>query len=273
MGKRKGFTLIEVALFLAVTAALFLGIALGMQNSIFQQRYNDSVQSFLEYMRSIYSKVSNTQGARDIGDSGNSNYAIYGKLVVFGETKDLSGQVVEGQQIFMYDVIGSAEGISNAGSGNAKDVLKRLNPNVAILTKNADGNFNGAKIVSGEKYEPRWGARIEKRDGSAYTGSILVIKHPQSGTMNTLVSGTTIQVNEIMAGGNYNVINTMLMNNLDSFSPVTVDFCVNSDDGRGFERQNIRLMENARNGSQVEMIDLDPKWNPTTNANPNGNRC
>ena len=54
-----GFTLIEVSLFLAITGLLFLGVTIGVQNSIFQQRYNDSVQNFVEFLRSAYSKTEN----------------------------------------------------------------------------------------------------------------------------------------------------------------------------------------------------------------------
>ena len=39
LGKKRGFTMIEVALFLAITGALFAGVTVGVQNSIFQQRY------------------------------------------------------------------------------------------------------------------------------------------------------------------------------------------------------------------------------------------
>ena len=51
---RRGFTLIEVALFLVVTGALFAAVTIGVQNSIYQQRQNDAVQNFAEFIRSAY---------------------------------------------------------------------------------------------------------------------------------------------------------------------------------------------------------------------------
>ena len=87
-----GFTLVEVSLFLAVTAVLFVGIITATQGSIWQQRYFDAVQGYAEFWRSIYSQVSNPQ---TVG-SGNAEIAIYGKLVVFGESMDLQGQPVNG---------------------------------------------------------------------------------------------------------------------------------------------------------------------------------
>ena len=77
----RGFTLIEVSLFLAITAAVFVAIAVGTQNSIFQQRYNDAVQNFAEFLRTAYSQVSNVQSE----GTGRTDTAIYGKLVVFGD--------------------------------------------------------------------------------------------------------------------------------------------------------------------------------------------
>ncbi|MBO7657561.1 type II secretion system protein, partial [Candidatus Saccharibacteria bacterium] len=144
MGKRKGFTLIEVSLFLAVTAALFLGVALGVQNSIYQQRRNDSVQNFLEFMRSIYSKVSNPQSQGE----GNSDEAIYGKLVVFGKTKDLSGNSIPNNEspVFTYDVIGRAD--RNIGNDSVVKLLKDLDANVIKAT-----GERSAESVSPEKYE------------------------------------------------------------------------------------------------------------------------
>ena len=60
MRKNKlGFTLIEVSLFLAITGLLFLGVTLGVQNSIYQQRYNDAVQSFANFLGNIYDEVLN----------------------------------------------------------------------------------------------------------------------------------------------------------------------------------------------------------------------
>ena len=81
---RSGFTLVEVALFLAITGLVFAGIVVGTQNSIFQQRYNDAVQNFAEFLRSMYSQVTNVQSE----GHGRSEYAIYGKLVNFEEDEN-----------------------------------------------------------------------------------------------------------------------------------------------------------------------------------------
>ena len=88
---RRGFTLVEVSLFLAITAAVFVGVAVGTQNSIFQQRYNDAVQNFAEFLRSMYSQVTNVQSE----GHGRSEYAIYGKLVNFEEDENGNNKITD----------------------------------------------------------------------------------------------------------------------------------------------------------------------------------
>lgn len=266
MSKHEGFTFIEIALFLAVTAALFLGVALGVRNSILRQQYNDVTQSFFEFMRSIYSEVSNPQST----GAGNSNYAIYGKMIVFGETTDLLGAAVpsDEQQIFVYDVVGSA---ATSGTGDVKDLLKGLGANVLFIKKNDANRIVSIDAVAAEKYAPKWGAAIEDTGsggiGSPINKTILVVRHPRAGTINTLVYDDAIQVNEVLknASSCISQINCpsaekLLTDKIDSFSNAEVNFCVNpygaTVDGV-FPRQNIRILSNARNASSVELIDLD----------------
>ncbi|MBR3324308.1 prepilin-type N-terminal cleavage/methylation domain-containing protein [Candidatus Saccharibacteria bacterium] len=281
MDKRKGFTLIEVTLFLAVTAALFIGIALGMNNAIYQQRRNDSVQNFLEFMRSIYSKVSNPQGQ----GAGNSEQAIYGKMVVFGENKDLQGEKIDYSEgsatpVFVYDLIGKAETKSSEGG-----VIKSLKEQgVSPFIFRYDGaNITGALMADPEKYEPRWGAAIEDTGGEIFIGTILVVKHPKFGTINTLVSKEVIQVNEEyhnMLGSDGSIRPSDLTSiltiplNEGKFETSETDFCVNPNglkvSAGMVPRQDIRIANNARNASSVKLIDLDDK---SSDSNKDGNRC
>lgn len=280
MIKRKGFTLIELMLFLGVTAALFLGVTIGVQNSISQQRYNDSVQTFLEFLRGIYSKVSNPQSA----GQGNSDLAIYGKLIVFGEDNDVNGNAInkdDGMQIFSYDVVGRAD--TNIGTGSVSELLTDLEANV-LLGVNADaktilltsGNIPKIRkliLASPEKFEMHWGSIAEDENGAPFTGSILVVRHPRSGTINTLVldgaADDVIQANNavnISSGSGYSSMIPLLTSHLSAagtaskFTSKEVNFCVNAYESKGnssVPRQNIRILNNARNASSVQMIGLD----------------
>ena len=270
--KRKGFTLIEIMLFLAITSLLFVGIIVGTNNSIAQQRFTDSVQNFVELLKSVYSEVSNPQS---VGE-GRANVAIYGKLITIGETVGLDGVSLGSngfeQRIHVYDVVGDAD---NAGSGSVVDVLRGLNVNVAVVTKTDElGEHTMELGPAGEvrSYALRWGASLEttaQKDitnpaGNLFKGSILIVRHPQSGTINTLFAeNRVVNVNSILktanSSGNFENAEKLLSSRLGWFSARQIDFCINP---AGAERpneirRNIRLSKNLRNGSGVAVIDLD----------------
>ncbi len=245
---RRGFTLVEVSLFLAITAAVFVGIAVGTQNSIFQQRYNDSVQNFAEFLRGVYSQVTNVQNDGD----GRSDQAIYGKLVVFGESGDNNA-------ITTYNVIGSVEEkMPNCAEEN--EILTRLGCLGARITN------NGNPVGFVENYKPRWAAQIQTTkswdDGPAvgyelYLGALLIVRHPSSGTVYTFRSG---------------VSSTEAMDNLvGNFSFDDVDFCVNPNGpDRSNLRKDIRIVAGARNASGVEIVSDGENMVDGINM---GNRC
>lgn len=237
MIKRKGgFTLVEVSLFLAITGLLFLGVTIGVQNSIFQQRYNDSVQSFVEFLRTAYSKTENVQGTNK---GGNSKKAIYGKLITFGEVKNLAGGPNDGE-IFMYDVIGPAR--CEGGFNGALAALKKCGAEVIE---------NGKLLGLAESYKPRWSAAIQTVDKKPFVGAVLITRHPQSGTIHTFsMFDKTVEVN---SGAR---LNSFLEN--DSFSSdKAVNFCVNPygyDNKDSGIRADVRVEKWARNSSGVEVM-------------------
>ncbi len=294
--KHKGFTLIEVALFLAITGLLFVGIAVGTGNSIQQQRFYDATQTFAEFLRSIYSEVSNPQS---VGD-GRSEEAIYGKLITFGEEYGLDGTKVANyadtaQRIYVYDVVGDVAG---SGSGSAEKMLFDVKANVVRAVRwsgvGATRRVTEIKPAGEAKtFIPHWGASLEtteqlttaeKKNGAnnLFEGSILVVRHPRSGTINTLVSDKVIQVNEIVQEFNSGTRPTVLFNGeyvdkyeillreylsdtagADRFTNKEINFCINQygDTVGTTYRWNVRITDNARNGSGVEIIDLDSEEN------------
>ena len=259
--KRHGFTLIEISLFLAITGLLFMGIIMGTQNVLRDQRFFDSTQNFYEFLKSLYSQVSNPQSQ---GAGNSEQYAIYGKLIVFGQNTGLDGNTINNdgtQRIYSYDVVGDASGNM---SGDVKAALKNMHANV-FFPKNAKSIIPAGLV---EDYIPRWDSEIEvTANGDPFTGSILIVRHPNSGTINTLYSSTVIQVNSVLknanavlnSGGTYDSYKTTLTSVMDSFTTKDLDFCVNPDSGNvnSDRRRNIRIVKNARNSSGVELVDLD----------------
>lgn len=223
-----GFTLVEVSLFLAITGLLFLGVTIGVQNSIFQQRYNDSVQNFAEFLRSAYAKTENVQGS--IG-AGNTDKAIYGKLITFGEENS-------GNTVYMYSVVGKAR--CGEGFNGTLDALSSCK---------ADVLKDDGKPYMVESYTPKWSAAIQDVDWQLFKGAVLITRHPQSGTVYTFVmAGKTINVNN---GGRLD-----LKNNI--FYPNEVNFCVNPNGDtkaeNGGNRADVKIVRGARNSSGIETL-------------------
>ena len=207
---RHGFTLIEIALFLAVTTALFVGITTATQNSIFQQRFTDSVQNFAEFMRSVYSQVANVQNEK----TGRSQQAIYGKVVTFDVDSDGRNQIksynliadVEFHEVI--DKIGDEnqrEKCNRSGSVIAK--LACLNANV-VSQDSGTGKYHTVGFVT--DYTPTWSAGLQTVEGwkepvrnSAgsvmidnpgfipYKGIIVITHSPDSGNIFTYVMQST----------------------------------------------------------------------------------
>lgn len=241
-----GFTLIEVSIFLAITGVLFVGVTVGVQTSINQQRYNDAVQNFMEFLRSTYSSVSNVQS---VLGRGNSEKAIYGKMVTFGESYNLAGDRINpGDAIFSYTVIGN---IGNSESGNVLQSLKNLDANVVV--KNAEGELKIAGLA--ESYVPRWSSQIEVPcsgdtcEYKPFTGTLLIVRHPSSGTVYTFYSPDVAEVNRGIKEGAFN-----MSFDDDSFEMQQIDFCVNQNPGVASIRGDVRIMKGARNASGVELI-------------------
>lgn len=228
-----GFTLIEVSLFLAITGLLFLGVTIGVQNSIYQQRYNDSVQNFIEFLRTAYSKTENVQRA---AGGGNTNEAIYGKLITFGEkTSDDSN---DNDMIYMYDVIGKA----NCAAKNG--VLSALRSCGLVADRS-----------SMESYTPKWSAGIENTEGGRFVGAVLITRHPQTGTVYTnAMLSSTIQIND--QNGSVSLTNYLGDESGDGFKSAKVDFCINPN---GVEKQStikadVRIKKDSSNSSGVEQM-------------------
>ena len=258
---RKGFTLIEIGLFLAITGLLVAGIMVSTNNSISQQRYNDTPQDFAEFLRGIYSKVSDPQGI----DKGRSDQAIYGKLVTFGESVNLGGGDNNRQEIFTYDIIGDADGAISGSDVLA--ALQTLNANV-VLKKDGDTTYTPAGYAEG--YSLKWDATLQDTNGNDFYGAIMVVRSPMSGTVYTYVmqklSNQTVEVNKAVRNQTGNPFNPLLAALSNFKNTEDVDFCISTSDDTlyGGKRRNVRLSAGARNSSSVEVIPLD---------DPSQNRC
>ena len=272
---RHGFTIIEVSLFLAITGLLFVGITIGTQNSVNQQRETDAVNGFVDFIRNVYSEVSNPQST----GQGNSSLAIYGKLITIGESMNLDGESNSNQEIFTYDILGDIDG--NFGDGTLQSALKELKAtmigptNVEINGNIRTEEYGTAGLV--ESHIPKWQSKIENIDKTNKKASILIVRHPRSGTVSTLVwDNNAVEVNKFIKSDikgqkvAYIVGNDEPIDNKNikikaenfakekwkNFQEQTIDICLNPF-GDSSRRRNIRIEKGARNASGVTLVSQD----------------
>lgn len=267
MKKNKhGFTLIEVAIFLAVTGALFAAITIGVQNSIYQQRYNDVVDNFVDFLGNLYSEVVNVQN----DGTGRTDQAIYGKLVTFGEDDD--GAETGKQTIRVYNVIAKAVNSWDVGNQNTLELLRRDDMGTNVIHKITQVNEEGDEpelidqyepVGMVEEYTPRWASKIENPDNfEDFEGSLLIVRNAQTGMVRTFFSKNVIQVNKTITEGLGDNRNPFEygdgLNYLDEFDMVNVDFCVNPNGNEATNtRMDVRVIRGAQDASGVEKIPFD----------------
>ena len=123
----------------------------------------------------------------------------------------------------MYDVIGDANG---GGTGTINETLADLGANVLVAQRDEFGSVTGVNVAGiVESYVPIWGAVIENdktgSEAGLYTGTILVVRHPKSGMINTLVSSKVMRINEELnianSDKNFEQVKDLLVKELKNF--------------------------------------------------------
>ncbi len=218
---KKGFTLIEVVLFLAISAAMFAAVMNGVATNVAKRRYKDTVDGVVEEIKNAYSAAINVENyrrntenssffcsissafnghsaipnsstvenAKNKGDNnpGRTRCAFYGQLITFGENNST--------KMHRYDIIGLAleNDIEPEGDDDVLDAIGTTNSKAAkaniITIRNLD---TSAKTCSASlagttsSYIPGWEGRIERKsDRNLYHGAIMIARSPISGTIHT----------------------------------------------------------------------------------------
>ena len=284
MGKRthnqtpKGFTIIEVILFIAISGFLIVGLLLGVNASIARQRYQDSVQDLADWLKTQYQAVANPTlpqwNGEDLLDyitadprakcnfrgtfisvegevvplrRGQSNCQLFGKLVVFGENGDQN-------RVNTYLVIGM-EG------RRGRDLL--TGDPINDLT--VSDIFVPALHFS-DSYTIPYSALAEGIPANEpLHASLLIVRPPRSGSIRTLFINETINVTDIWNALWVNRTNPAgdparaffpddLMGRFHNTG--ALDICVGSDDvfAIGGQRRDIRIRADGGNASAVDVI-------------------
>lgn len=242
---KKGFTLIEVAIFLAISGALVAGIIISTTSVVDKQRYNGAIRGFMDYMQTIYSDVSNPKNPLDGGGRSDKDF-IYGKLLTFGE-KDADGQ------IRAYTVVGGKNNIKGSVVRDALSLLKDVGAD--ITKKNEDGKM---EFYDSSVQDMIWDIDIQDLEGNPFKGSILIAHSPASGVIYTYVSDAVIEVQQ----------GQKLSDKIDTLSTEDISFCLAPKQMilYGGNRYEVRLTKNSHDPSGVILYSLD-------DAEEDGNKC
>lgn len=248
---RKGFTMVEVILFLSLSAAILIGLIAGTSSSIARQRYNDAVQDFTSFLQRQYSGVLNVQNSRAAG-GGQSGQAVYGRLIVFsGNTTD-SGS----HEVYAWNVVGDAK--------TSAEVKEYSDTEIAL----EDVNLRVA-CASTETYSTQWGSTIETTSNikTPFTGSVLIVRSPLSGVIYTYYSANQVFNHTVTGACRADGIFTsgiwkdtfgiqQFQRNQD------INFCLaNPDNLYGGNRRNIRIEKDNHSISSINLIPLDEASN------------
>lgn len=197
---KRGFTIIETMLFLAVTGVLVITILAGTGTSINIQRYRDSVSTFKSTLEQQYSDVSTVRNeirTEDISCNTNADILTSGATLPRGQ----SDCVVLGRYVAVSDTKITASSVvgnkPDSSAVYAADIDELKSYNLSLLTSTT------------ETSELEWGARIAWPIGGASARpdnptprdiGILILRSPTSGLIYTFTGndlavplGTLIQ--------------------------------------------------------------------------------
>ncbi|MBQ3293685.1 hypothetical protein IJG96_00940 [Candidatus Saccharibacteria bacterium] len=266
---KHGFTIVEVSLFLALSGFLMVGLILGANISIARQRYNDSVNSFADFIRGAYADTLNVANENTTIDTdgstafigGRTTTAIYGKFITFGET---DGSNAVSKTIYAYDVVGKAISSSAATSSTVLEMLKNE------LSANIIQSDCAAAVCTNTFYGMRsyiipWDGEIQNPnndDGSLnktlFTGAALIVRSPTTGGIRTYIyrgdisdfhKSTDLQTNAS------NLFKTLLDSNV--FKEEQLDLCLDSPDNNLGNRRDFRILARANNSTGVTLVGLN----------------
>ncbi|MDB5177335.1 MAG: hypothetical protein JWN75_1003 [Candidatus Saccharibacteria bacterium] len=184
---QRGFTIIEVMLFLAITGGLFAALMVGVNTGITQQRYLDSVRSYKALVQNQYSEVLNTRNdnagntkcsdrkdgnldqAAPLDVNGTSQCVILGRAIKIMD----GGTKVETSSVTAYDM--------TANSNDSSDITVLTNYKPKLSSFNI------------ETTEIDWQGNLEvpaSPGGSSSHSSafILILRSPTTGNIRLFTS-------------------------------------------------------------------------------------
>ncbi len=232
---KKGFTIIEVMLVLAIAGLMLVGVLGNTYSSIKAQRYNDAVTSFAEDLRKFYNEVLNPRSRNE--ESGASDTAIYGKVLLFN--KETPNEFWTATLIGDTDLdekasdTGFIQGLRGQGAGLACETLSKKN-----LYWEAQA-MNNADPMDG------------------YTGTIVIARSPRSGAIHTAMVDGSFGITDEESCNNMGNNNFMMALNSGAIEVTTepITFCIKSDESSIVRA--VQIAADGTNSSAVSVLNED----------------
>ena len=238
---------------LAITSLMMISAMLGVRGAINNQRYNDSINSFRDFLRDQYNGVINTDVAyrntavkNYCGDNiqrGRTNCLLLGKLLKF-----------EAAKVSIYGVIGN----HNPSSGiTINSDEEYFTSRISSLRVVGDLGSSGNNPNPEQEYRLDWDATLKHPDGKSNLDKyVLLIRSPLSGSVRTYAMQQETAANR---SGLDQVLADLVKEpkNLNH-SPA---FCVHPEGFAFTNRRAVVIKSNGSNASAVEIAPLDGKVN------------
>jgi type II secretory pathway pseudopilin PulG len=190
--KQRGFTIIELILFLGITGAMFAALMIGVNTSIAQQRYKESVTSYRALLEQQYAEVSHPRNDRDnkwtCSDDGGVQQAPNGGDARGTSNCVLLGRYIEikanGTAVETGDVIG-VQPLGNVTLTDDIAALIAYTPRLSPITP--------------ETRDVEWDSTLQTTAQRPSSASYLILRSPLSGLVRTFVRPEALPTNLVDA--------------------------------------------------------------------------
>lgn len=251
---KKGFTIIEVTLVLAITGLMMIGVISSTYISISRQRYNDSLRSFAEYMRGIYAEALSPESITESATTlvGNSkDKAILGKVVVFSYNP-----TTKRSEVHSATLTGTAKISHQSDRGFLTELADTDEDKNAISIYCGDASGQNSSV---ESYTLLWEADLAQANGmpsgstydNEFTGTMIIARTPTSATLHTaFAKGRTYDLAGNCTGANSSFV-ADLKNNATTLYDMNepTGICVISKNSP--VHREVRIAADGRNASAV----------------------
>jgi len=239
---KRGFTIIEVLLFLAISGLLAMTLLTGWTAMINTQRYKDSIKTTQTFLQQQYNLVYNVQNGRslttkctvgadgpeviaveedDIGvvPAGQSNCIVMGRYVH-----------INGSSIKVYPILGEDS------SAETNDSDKQV-----ILDRKPIRVQQDVGMIENELTIPWQAVTVKEHTDDTLNVAIVIVRSPQSGAVHTY--------SQVITGGVLPGVDGVMAN-----STVDVNLCMNPETALAGGRMGVVIKAGASAQSFVQTI-------------------